>query len=353
MNIPLAVLVFLLFYLCHTIDIGVPRPLKRTVLILLCVIFAMVAGFRDIDRWPDTFGYVGAFNHTPSLFNYSEKNDDVLDIYRENGFYYLSVFFKTFFSSGVFYLVCISILTFLLLFKVLRKYSVYPLMGFCVYLSRFFLMRNMMQIRAAISILLVVLFTSLIKERKTKAFFLIVLLATTIHYSAIIFIPVFYFCRINFSKKQISLLLILFFISSYVFIDNVVLYIVNTPALYPILSPYLDENTYGYSAGLTNPMIYYHLFLLYLYVHFEDKISIEDRNYYIIRNAYLFGTIILISFNSLAVIAGRLTTIFDTYEILMIPSILHVLQIKKRLFASFISAFLLSAIFYINYITKL
>lgn len=50
----------------------------------------------------------------------------------------------------------IGALSMFFLYKDLKKYSIYPLIGLCAYISRFFINRNLSQIRAGLAYLIVI-----------------------------------------------------------------------------------------------------------------------------------------------------------------------------------------------------
>lgn len=333
--------------MCSIIDLYYVRY-RKVVLLVLCLLFCIFAGFRDPDFWADTDYYLKAFASTSDIFNIDFEDAGVLEIYREKGFLIISSVIKTFSNSNVFYLLSISILTFYVFYKVLRKYCIYPLIGFCIYLSRFFLVRNMMQIRSALAFFIVLYFTNLVTEKKFGKFLLIVLLASSIHYSALMFLPAYFICKMELSQKQVLKIVLSVFLFTFLVANVVVLYIVNIPELKAIIYTYIDENTYGYSSGLTNPMIYFQVCLLIFYTYKETSLKHIDDNYYAIRSMYLFGTCLLIVFNLFAVLAGRLSTIFSTYEILMLPSLLYVVDNRKKVFSSIVVSMIFTTFFVLN-----
>lgn len=337
---------FLLAYFCSIIDLCYVRY-RKVVLLGLCLVHCIFAGIRH-SGWADTENYLKAFASTSNIFNIDFEDAGVQEIYREKGFLVISSIIKTFSNSNVFYLLSISILTFYFFYKVLRKYCIYPLIGFCIYLSRFFLTRNMMQIRSALAFFIVLYFTNLVTERKFGKFLLIVLLASSIHYSALMFLPAYFICKIELTQKQILKIVLLVFLFTCFVANFVVLYIVNIPELKAIIYTYIDENTYGYSAGITNPMIYYQVSLLLFYTYQEKFIKDIDAHYFTIRSMYLFGTCLLIFFNMFAVLAGRLSTIFSTYEIIMLPSLLYVVNSRKKVFSSIVVSMIYTAFFVLN-----
>lgn len=346
-----AFLSFFLTYICSIIDLYYVRY-RKVFLLVLCLVLCLFAGLRDPDFWPDTDRYLQAYENMTNIFEFNPSNEGVVEIYSEKGFHFISSIVKTFSDSNVVYLLSLSLLTFYFFYKFLRGYCIYPLIGFFIYLSRFFLSRNMMQIRAALAFLVVLCFTNLVTERKFRRFLLIVLLASSIHHSALLFIPAYFVCRMNLSRKQILNIVLIVLLFTILIANAIVLYIVNIPELKAIIYTYVDENSYGYSAGLTNPMIYYQVCLLFIYTYQERSLKDVDDNYYTIRSMYLFGTCLLIVFNLFAVLAGRLSTVFSSYEMLILPSLLYIVKLKRRFLAA-IALSLFYALFFCLNIFKL
>lgn len=340
---------FIQTYVCSIIDLCCVKY-RKLFLLIICSGFCLFAGFRDPEFWLDTDGYLQAYEATTDIFDFDPSNSGVMEKYSEQGFHLMSSIIKTFSNSHVFYLLVISILTFYFLYKFLRQYCVYPLIGFCIYLSRFFLSRNMMQIRAALAYLIVLNFTILITERKFWKFLIMVLIASSFHQSALMFLPAYFICKMKLSPQKIILILLAVFLFTILVANLLVLYIVNIPELKAVISTYIDESSHGYSAGITNPMIYYQIFLLLFYTYQEKNIKCTDKNYYTIRSMYLFGTIILIVFNLFAVLAGRLSSMFSSYEILMVPSILYAISSSKKILSSIVVSIFYTAFFFMNVI---
>lgn len=339
---------------CLIIDMYL-KELRKKILLVSCIILIIIVGFREPTVWPDTENYLYAFHYIPSLFEMSFSNNYVLEKYREEGFMLLSIIIKTFTSSGTIYLTTVSAITVLFLYKSLRRYCVYPLIGLIIYISRFLLGRDMMQIRSALAFLLLVFFIKDLKNGKRLKYLLVILLATSIHYASIIFVIPLILSRYKFTNCKIYIILIITIFATIFFSTIVVNYVLNIPEVSIIVrtSVFTDENSYGYSMGFSNPMIYYQLAVFVAYVMLEKKLSQIDPYYYTIRIIYLLGLFILVFLNIFAVLAGRLSTIFCTFEIIMIPSILYVLPSKVKIIASFGIVSFFSILFYLNYLTKL
>ena len=61
--------------------------------------------------------------------------------------------------------------------------------------------------------------------------------------------------------------------------------------------------------------------LEYGQMHFEPILKDRQKGYYIIRNAYLYSTVLLLLTCNMGEIGGRLATIFATCEIFILPAL--------------------------------
>lgn len=130
------IVLYIFFYLFALLAEQMKSIDKRNVLILTCVVLAILAGFRDVNYWPDTDVYIMSFNEfTKPLYDWSQVDKPFG--YDEYGFYFLGVIFKTFSSKATAYLTFIAALSFIFMYKDFRRYCYYPLFGVCAYISRF------------------------------------------------------------------------------------------------------------------------------------------------------------------------------------------------------------------------
>jgi hypothetical protein len=230
------------------------------------------------------------------------------------------------------------------LLKSLSILSVYPILGFIVYFARFFPARNMNQMRAALAIAIVMYAIKFLAEDKPRKYFLLTLLAIVFHLGALVAL---FFGFIY--KIKVSFPLAIFLLLASAFVG------LSAQAIVPILLGFMSSNlavlglvylTYG-NLGLNNPVIYYQVFLCLLFIYFEKRLAPIHKGYYIIRNAYLFSTMILLLTANMGVIGGRLATLFATCEIFIVPAL--VFTIRPRLVGYIAMIILLSIIFYLNF----
>lgn len=336
---------YVLLYFLAILAEGLKRNQKQYLLMIVCLVLAYLAGTRDIT-WNDTGAYVICFNdYTPAFNNLTE--DARPYGYSEMGFFYLGVFVKTFTSDVTLYLLFIALLSFYFLYKAIDKYCVYPLFGICAYISRFLLGRNFMQIRAGLSYAIILVAVQYITKRDWKRYFALVLIAYFFHHSAIIAVPLYFLCLFNLKKKHIIMGLVIAFIIAG-FYSDVVRALVADNATDLSVTTYVEKG-YQREFGLSNPMIYFQLFLLLAYTFNEKKLRLTTPHYFTIRNAYFYSTLILITLSCYTALSGRTSSMFATLEMVIIPSLILMFHKRNRAIAYIGMGVALTAIFYMNY----
>ena len=256
----MVIFLFVAFYLFALYAEGLQARYKRYWLIAICIILAYLAGIRDINSWADTEVYVASFlDYTPTISDLTQYSQPFG--YSEMGFYYIGVVVKTFTSNVTIYLIFIAALSFFFLYKAFDKYCYYPILGVCAYISRFYLARNLIQIRAGLSYAIILVAVQYITKRDWKRYFAWVFLAYLFHHSALIAVPLYFLCMIDIKKKHIVIgTLIAFIIAG--FYSNVVRSLVADRVTdLDVATTYITEG-YQRDWGLSNPMIYFQTFLL-------------------------------------------------------------------------------------------
>lgn len=338
------VIIYILFYLFALAAEQLKQKDKQMLLMLTCVVMALMAGFRDSSLWADTGVYVMSFeDYTNPLYEWSQIDEPFG--YSEYGFYFLGVIFKTFSSNTTAYLTFIAALTFIFMYKDFKRYCYYPLFGVAAYISRFYLARNFIQIRAGLSYAIILWAVQYISKRDWKRYFFWILIAYQFHTSAVLAVPLYFLCMINIKKWHIWTGIAVAFILGGVFTG----FMRGLVAEYAsdIASTYVQDD-YQREWGLLNPVIYFQLAVLYLYTQNEEVLKYTSEDYYTMRTAYFYSTFILISVSMYTALSGRTSSMFSTLEMAIIPPILNTFS-KRNRFIGFIGlGIVLTAIFYMN-----
>lgn len=338
------ILFYIFFYIFALIAEQLKQKDKQMLLMLTCVVMALMAGFRDPSLWADTGVYVMSFeDYTRPLYEWSQVDEPLG--YGEYGFYFLGVIFKTFSSNTTAYLTFIAALTFIFMYKDFKRYCYYPLFGVAAYISRFYLARNFIQIRAGLSYAIILWAVQYISKRDWKRYFFWIIIAYQFHASAVLAVPLYFLCMINIKKWHIWTGIAIAFIIGGVFTEPMR----NLVADYAsdIASTYVQDE-YQREWGLLNPVIYFQLAVLYLYTQNEEVLKYTSEDYYTMRTAYFYSTFILISVSMYTALSGRTSSMFSTLEMAIIPAILNTFSKRNRSIGYVGLGIVLSAIFYMN-----
>ena len=334
---------YILFYIFAIAAEQLKKKDKQMLLMLTCVVMALLAGLRDYS-WYDTLIYVMSFeDYTKPLYEWSQIDEPLG--YSEYGFYFLGVIFKTFSTNTTLYLIFIAALTFIFMYKDFRRYCYYPLFGVAAYISRFYLARNFIQIRAGLSYAIILWAVQYISKRDWKRFFFWIFIAYQFHQSAILAVPLYFLCMINIKKWHIWTGIAVAFILGGVF-TGFMRGLVSEYAS-DIASTYVQDE-YQREWGLLNPVIYFQLAVLYLYTQNEEVLKNTSEDYYTIRTAYFYSTFILISVSMYTALSGRTSSMFSTLEMAIIPAILNTFSKRNRSIGYVGLGIVLAAIFYMN-----
>ena len=208
----------------------------------------------------------------------------------------------------------------LLLVSGFKYFTVFPSSILLYYYARFFMNRNMGQIRAALTASIILFSLRYVQKKQLFTFMFLCLLATLFHKSALIALLIYYpfnlfIWRYLKTKKGIVEFTILILILVYL------LSIFGTGLIYRIFdvlsSAYVDSNNDNakQSLGINNPVIWMQVLLTIFAILFLNNNS--DRKNEVIITTYLLSTILLILLSHYYVLAGRLSSMLATVEPLL------------------------------------
>ncbi|GJM47737.1 EpsG family protein [Weissella soli] len=195
-------------------------------------------------------------------------------------------------------------------------YTDLPVVALMYYYARFFLNREMNQIRSGMASAILLLSIRYLVDRKFMKFFVVVVIAGQFHSAAYIMLVV-YPLFIVFSNVQhgtllyVSLLLGALVLAKYV-----------TPLLVPAFeflgrgSVYITYSGYVESSGLYNPVLILQVMISIVasLLYFSKNNGQSDNNTLAILIVYFVSTIIMVTLNAYGVLSGRLSTILGTVE---------------------------------------
>lgn len=312
--------------------------------ILPSIFLILLVGLRSENVGWDTIRYVNDYKQI--LWGF----DSIQNF--EFGFQSLEKVCAYFgFSVNAFFLT-VSFFTICLLNVSYHSFTSLGSVAILYYYARFFLNRDMNQIRAALAAVIIMFSIKYLIQNQNIRFLLTIILAAQFHNASLIMLLVYPIFKLLFAIKKSSGIIIL----SCVFIMSIGLSFVVAPVLnilFNILgtgSVYISYSGYISGSGLFNPVVFLQVIISYLfayqYFNETDKTKLETA----LLATYLLSTCLLISLSQYAVLAGRLSTMLSTVE-----PILLILILKKYFkdflvifFMIFISLFLFYILFIVN-----
>ncbi|MBO1308226.1 EpsG family protein [Enterococcus sp. 669A] len=259
------------------------------------------------------------YNSYHNFYNDINSFSDVFNgkIDAEPGYVFFNFLFKYLGFPFSTFVLFFSIVSLLLLGICLYNVFPFPSLVLVYYYCRFFLVRDMGQIRSSLVSIIFLMTLPAIKNRDTKKVLLLTLIGAFFHTVAI-FIPIAYLFTIVVKKIGIPVVLV------YVCIATLIGTIFFFPELFSWIVParYLGYFAGKYSTGkwLLNP-----IFIMQLGILLLSLIVVKNKNVSfssdlaIVQKVYLLSTLLLLVFGPLATIGGRVSTIFASTEILLVP----------------------------------
>ena len=344
------ILFFFFFIFSIYVTLNYRRDAGLVLLFWFCALFAVWAGFRDVHAWSDTVGYSTVFEfHTPVLSSFFSTPQTSL--YDERGFFFLSALIRSFTNNHVIYFFIIAALSLFFLGGGISKYGRLPLLALCVYIARFMFGRHFIQIRAGLAIAILFWGIQYFTQKNWRKSALIILIAYMFHHSALLAVPVYLMNYLPIKKWHVVAAIALS-VLAVLTIPGVIEANVKESSEDINIAAYADNSgTYFKNEkglGLRNPVVYYQVAILFAFTFAEERLKKLTAHYYTLRNGYLFSTVLLIVLGMYRILSGRTSTVFATYEILMVPLLIYNMN-KKNRFLGYIGIILIyMIIFYLD-----
>lgn len=283
------------------------------------IFFAVIIFFCGLRSGiADTGTYIYMFKNFPS----SLSGIDWGDVNKDKGFYLISVLYRRFISTDFHgWLFLIAFVSGVATMYALKKYS--SNFGLSCYLfitsTMFTYLINGMRQYICVSILFASI--GLIIERKFWKYLLLVLLAATIHASAIIFIPVYFVVNVRPWSPRMVLVVLASGITGLCF-----------DRLLPTFGNILEETQYsGYVAYIANEGVGSSIIRLVIaaipcFIAFIARHIIEEEGNRLVNISINMSVINLclyfIATFASGMVIGRLTIYFDIFNLLLLPWLL-------------------------------
>lgn len=168
-------------------------------LIITTIQLTIINGLRDISIGVDTIRYYKRFIEIVN-------NKHFILLEKESGYNFFQLIIVYFTDNFNIWLLVTSSFMFISLAIIVYKYSKRYFISYLLYLSLGFYFFSFNGLRQSIAIILVLLTYKYILNKNFIKFLLIMVLAISIHTSAIIFLPMYFIAHIKWNKLYVSIL---------------------------------------------------------------------------------------------------------------------------------------------------
>lgn len=307
---------------------------KRIALFLYSIVLFFFYFLKDLSVGADYIAYVNFF-----LYELPEDFSFLIDpdYYGfEKGFTLLNLLISLFNRDIIFFNFIFAILLTVLPIYFVYKYSSYFWISIFLFFSLGIYTNSFSLIRQTLAVYICWLSIPYIVERKILKFMLIVLLAFSIHKTALIFIPLYFVYRYKLDFKYVITM----------FAFTAVIFVLISP-LMQMLTFYLQLNDYtdlDVSGGFT-----FLLFLVLIFIISYIFIDTNNNDYIKLFMHMLFLGLLM---QILATRFNIITRLIDYYKISLLIVIPHIINNfawgKYRALIIFISIILFTAFFYLT-----
>ena len=208
-----------------------------------------------------------------------------------------------------------------------------------IYISNFYIVHELIQIRAGLAAAFLLLSVKFIYDRKCFLFLICNLLAFCFHYSAMVFLP-FYFIKGNNINIKLWLLIIgLGYLSCLGGISIIdILNILPFDYIKEQYTVYMDFKNMGIfgDANLFNSVQLIRLFIIILILVYSSDIYQYNKYIYICAKIYSIGILFFTQFASMSIVSFRISELFYIVEIILIPCLIYVSKSHRIILTCFV-----------------
>jgi len=301
---------------------------KRQLLVLTGFILVLFAGLRSMNVDKDYNSYSRLFDLSPSPFKIifdpintliKSKNEPTLTL--------IFSIIKSIFSKGFPIVIFIyALLSVTLKLKALKLMTNNIMLSILIYFSSIYILQDMTQIRAAVASGLFLLSIPQIINQNSKKFFLIIFLAICFHYSAIIFLPFYFFNTHKINKilfvfiLVIPLTLALFKYNPFNFLTQFDFGIYT----FKIKAYLIGQAWEKRPINIFNFSILFQIGICVFFVLFCEKLN--NKFVVILTKINCFGVALFYIFSYSPVLAFRISDMLGIVQIILVPYLIYFIK---------------------------
>ena len=287
------------------------REGKRLYMILAFVEMQLVSGFRVADDG-DTYYYGLYFSEMASM-----SFHEAITVGTEIGYYFLCFILSRFSSNPQTIIFFTAAIVNFLILRYIYKKSDSVWLSVIVYITFMYFFSSINLIRNSLAYTILLYSNDYVLKRKFTKFSLIVLLATSFHFSALFYFPVYFLYYFKLNKRN----LLMISAGAWVLMKMLTPLLTMLTAIHPRWNDYVENEFY--QSAFANILIFLvQLALFMLAIKREtasiSKLSGENKLYMML----LFISVIMAFCAIDVMMISRFVTIFSIISIVYIPNLL-------------------------------
>jgi hypothetical protein len=300
----------------------IAKKINLYILIFLGVLSIFIAGFRIGENMPDYLTYTGYYEQIVS---------DNFSYFIEISFIYIVKLSNFIFSDKTKVLFLIyAIIGVSLKFYLIKKISTFWIYSVVIYLSNYFIIHEMIQIRAGVAAGFILLSLIHLYYRRFLIFLILILCATFFHYSSFIFLFLWLLQPNHLNKRSYLLFILAAYFIHFIHSDPLTLVFRLLPTeLIAFKGVYIDKDrAEEFAINVFGIFILTRIIVLLYFLYFSEQIIRHNIFIYIILKLYATGIIIYILLADYPEISVRLSYTLMSTEIFLIPTVIYTIKEK-------------------------
>lgn len=257
------------------------------------------------------FTYVPIFEKLSLGYNY----EDV-----EIGYILLNKMILLFTDNYYWLFIVTSLIFCYFIFKSIFEQSQYISISIYIFLTAGLYFYSMNVMRQTIGFAIFLYSIKYIKSKHFKTYFIYIMIASLIHKSSLVYLPIYFIANLKVDYKSIITISILVAISKQFIFELLVTFLGNTKYSNYISGYYADS-----SKSMISPIINVSIIMIFLLFYKKNKEAIEYRLY---LNIHICAFLISLFIGTIPLIS-RIFTAFYHIEILSIPYLISLIKGKR------------------------
>jgi hypothetical protein len=311
-------LITLFFYL--SVLILTDDKYHEIIFIVLGVILFLIAGLRAEGVTRDYENYLYAYN-----------NIDISSRF-EPTFTIIAFFVKYIFNKPIFLFIIYAVIGVSIKFIAIKQLTNLILLSALLYLSNFFLLHEMTQIRVGVASGILLLCIKPLYERNFKRFFFLVVIAVSFHYTAVVILPLWFLKPISLKKKfYLCVIPFVYLLTLNGLTVGFLIEHVPIPQVQSLYSMYQlqIESGEGDVINLFNSLQILRCAVLFLLIYFSELLVLKNKYSFLLIKIYTIALACFVLFSDIPVISFRISELLSIVEIVLIPLSIYIFKEKR------------------------